>query len=510
MRRRRRPISLLGLCVLTAAVAWGVRAFKVGTPVGAPGPRGGGADERHSQDPAAALLQGSASGTGAAAPSGEQRTGLSRVARGVAHREGGADVEEVEEDEVINAEEVSGAGAAPSDPGVNQDGHTPDRRYSSDERFSALESKGMRRDPVEVSFWWLRAHQAADGRFAAADWSKTCDGQLTPRAPGRDGMGLREYDIGATALALCAYQSAGYTHRGRHPYQKTVANGLRFLKKQQRENGRFGAAEASDLLYNHALATLAILQAYELAGGRFDGDAVRQGVAFLRHARTPGGAWGYGVRPPMNDTSISAWATLALHGARRIDKEHLKRGKPPMFEIPTHELREARTWLDGVTESATGRVGYEGRGGPSYRPRDRDTRFPAARTAAMTSAGTAMRYMLTEKPTRDPVFVKSVARVVEHLPNLDPRVGGADYIHFFFGTMVCFEAGGDAWKRWRQSLEDVILPAQRRKEGSFCEHRGSWDPIGVWGPEGGRVVTTALATMILEHFYRYSHMLSVR
>jgi len=58
-------------------------------------------------------------------------------------------------------------------------------------------------------------------------------------------------------------------------------------------------------------------------------------------------------------------------------------------------------------------------------------------------------------------------------------------------------AGGDAqWKRWRAALADSVLPHQRR-DTDLCGYRGSWDPIGPWGPDGGRVYSTALLTMCM-------------
>ena len=66
-----------------------------------------------------------------------------------------------------------------------------------------------------------------------------------------------------------------------------------------------------------------------------------------------------------------------------------------------------------------------------------------------------------------------------------------------------FQLGGDHWKVWSEALDRALLPAQRR-EG--CE-AGSWDPVGVWGSEGGRIFATAMSILILETEYRYKRML---
>ena len=38
---------------------------------------------------------------------------------------------------------------------------------------------------------------------------------------------------------------------------------------------------------------------------------------------------------------------------------------------------------------------------------------------------------------------------------------------------------------------------------SFCLYKGSWDPIGPWGQDGGRVYSTAMMAMCLQVYFRY-------
>jgi hypothetical protein len=64
-----------------------------------------------------------------------------------------------------------------------------------------------------------------------------------------------------------------------------------------------------------------------------------------------------------------------------------------------------------------------------------------------------------------------------------------------------FRAGGEAWKRWNAVVRDTIVKLQRHEA---CP-RGSWDPDGKWGHEGGRIYATALAVLTLEVYYRYAN-----
>ena len=61
------------------------------------------------------------------------------------------------------------------------------------------------------------------------------------------------------------------------------------------------------------------------------------------------------------------------------------------------------------------------------------------------------------------------------------------------------QLGGEPAAKWRTAVERALVENQR-KDGSFA---GSFDPISVWGEDGGRVVTTALALLSLQAAYRY-------
>ena len=53
--------------------------------------------------------------------------------------------------------------------------------------------------------------------------------------------------------------------------------------------------------------------------------------------------------------------------------------------------------------------------------------------------------------------------------------------------------GGRHWQEWSKGLGDVIRA--QRSDGRFA---GSWDPVGVWDCDGGRVYATAMYALALE------------
>jgi hypothetical protein len=78
--------------------------------------------------------------------------------------------------------------------------------------------------------------------------------------------------------------------------------------------------------------------------------------------------------------------------------------------------------------------------------------------------------------------------------------------YWYYGTLAIFQVGGEAWKAWNVAMKSAIIDNQR-KDGDF---KGSWDPIGPWGREGGRVYSTAVCVMCLEVYYRYSRVFGIK
>jgi hypothetical protein len=80
-----------------------------------------------------------------------------------------------------------------------------------------------------------------------------------------------------------------------------------------------------------------------------------------------------------------------------------------------------------------------------------------------------------------------------------PQRQSANFYYWYYGTLAMFQRQGDDWKRWNAALQQELL-ARQRWDGSAA---GSYDPDDLWGGYGGRVYSTALATLSLEVYYRY-------
>jgi hypothetical protein len=95
------------------------------------------------------------------------------------------------------------------------------------------------------------------------------------------------------------------------------------------------------------------------------------------------------------------------------------------------------------------------------------------------------------------------------LPTWNASDGSIDMYYWYYATLAMFQVGGDAWKRWNEAMVPSIV-ANQRTDGDYCLYRGSFDPIDPWGPDGGRVYSTALLAMCLEVYYRYDRVIGTR
>ena len=91
-------------------------------------------------------------------------------------------------------------------------------------------------------------------------------------------------------------------------------------------------------------------------------------------------------------------------------------------------------------------------------------------------------------------------------PVWNPDAGTIDMYYWLHGTLAMYQVGGEHWRRWVAFLLKAALEHQHPKNSG--SRTGSWDPVGPWGPDGGRVYATAVMTMALEIAFRYDKSLA--
>ncbi|MGB3968297.1 MAG: hypothetical protein WBO45_16295 [Planctomycetota bacterium] len=337
---------------------------------------------------------------------------------------------------------------------------------------------------IEAALRWLAAHQDESGKWDCDEFMKHDD-----PAAGKpcDGPGKAVHDVGVTGLALLAFLGAGSTMRG-GPHKEQIKKAAKWLKEQQQENGLFGTNASHDFVYDHAIATYAMCEAYGLSDYQLLRANAQKGIDYLESHRNPYSVWRYQPRDNDNDTSVTTWALCAYRSADHFG-----------LQVNKDAMKLVGVWYDQVS-SPDGRAGYSKQGEPSSRMEgDHFARFPPQRGEAMTAAAAFGRYALGQDAKSKPILARAAERLVAKPPKWE--AGHVDAVYWFFGTYALFQAGGEPWVTWQQALRTLV--EHQRQDGN---HAGSWDPVGVWDQEGGRVFTTALYALSLEAVARYQKL----
>jgi len=319
---------------------------------------------------------------------------------------------------------------------------------------------------VEAALKWLANNQSADGRWNPA----RLEGGRELAIGGRDRKGSgAQADTGVTGLSVLAFLGAGHTHfEGDH--RDTVRRGLEFLLNSQAADGNLaGAADTFAAMYCHAMASLALCEAYGMTRDDRLEPAIRGAVTYTLGAQHPvTGGWRY--RPgDLGDTSQLGWQVMALRSAELAG-----------IDVPEGAREGAVRFLKSVSSGAHG-------GLAAYRPGELASR-------PMTAEALFCRQILGMR--RDnPAGAEAAVYLAEQLPG----DGQPNLYYWYYSTLALYQWQGEHWQRWNLSLQKTLVESQV-KAGAAA---GSWPPESVWSGYGGRAYSTALGALCLEVYYRF-------
>ncbi|MBX6314511.1 MAG: hypothetical protein IRY99_16595, partial [Isosphaeraceae bacterium] len=385
--------------------------------------------------------------------------------------------------------EVTGGRPLPDVPEVYRSRLDPNRSARAIRAGASAESEKA----VERALDWLARHQDPDGHWDAG--TRKLEG-LPVRGdhsftihcpPGEICSGecfYDEADTAMTGLALLAYLGAGYTHTGDSKHAPTIEKGIQYLLLVQKPDGDLRGRSVAVGMYCHAMAGLALCEAYALTGDERLRAPVERAVQFVLKARARDGmSWRYEPREPFGDTSILGWVILLLKSAKVV-------GIP----VPDEARAGAIRWLDAVAEGRS-------RGLARYVPgrlvtsgMATDARYA---TPTMTAEAWVCRQFLGVGGP-GPASTEAANYLLAHSPARAPY----NLYYWYYGTLALYQHGGDAWKRWNAEVRDQLV----RHQQTTGHRAGSWDPEdskSQYDHRGGRIYCTALATLTLEVYYRY-------
>ncbi|MFN9717301.1 MAG: prenyltransferase/squalene oxidase repeat-containing protein, partial [Planctomycetota bacterium] len=404
-------------------------------------------------------------------------------------------------------------------------------------RDAALQFGGTKESEtaVERSLRWLAANQNSEGYWSAEKYGA---GQLEKDENGREFVG-RGADTGLTALIVLSFLGAGYTHEGGR-YASDLDRALDWLIRQQGEDGNLcGDAEVYGRMYCHAMATYAMAEAYgmqqdEILGPIIEPDllSLPSEIAILGGARVAGAVtaqpglilafaednprrqaveeFAYSLRRVddlrlrsalskavsftigMQDPRSGGWRYRKLQeGDVSIFGWHmmsLKSAELAGVSVPSRVLNRMQDFLQTVKQGQHGGLfGYR-------RNVVRNGRDTEPVTPAMTAEALFCQQMLGY-----PRESEASRESVDFLMRNSPRLSEMNFYYWYYGTLAMYQFGGQPWQDWNVAVRDLLV-SEQVQNGS---ESGSWDPNDRWGRSGGRLYSTALATLTLEVYYRF-------
>ncbi len=325
---------------------------------------------------------------------------------------------------------------------------------------------------VAAAIYWLAAHQSRDGSWSLQDYLKMCRDKTCT------GPGAQESLSAATAMGVLPFLGAGITQNSKSKFQSNVQRAIYWLVNHQKPDGDLSAG-ASQQMYSHALATIAVCEAYGMTKDKVVGTAAQKAINFIvaaQNAKT--GAWRYHPGEE-GDTSVTGWQMMALRS-----------GQIAKLNVPPAVFAGVNRWLSSVAKAAPGE-GSSGSGQFSYQP-------DGAATPTMSAVGLLCSQYL-RAGRGDPVIVGGVRYLMANQPTREAQ----NIYYWYYAAQVMHNMNDADWDKWNRAMRGILVSTQVR-EGCAT---GSWDPDkpvrDAWGPTGGRVMMTGLSALTLEVYYRF-------
>jgi hypothetical protein len=275
-------------------------------------------------------------------------------------------------------------------------------------------------------------------------------------------------DTGATGLALLSFLGAGYSQLSRDEYPDTtnpsrmlkfgesVKKGLEWLLSHQTQNGCVGHV-GPDLVFNHALAALALSEAYGMTASGPLKDPAQKAIDFLVSRQTGDGGWPRSDPKSGSEILPSVFAVMALKSAQ------LSELRFPGMDRPWQYFNQL------VDDNGLC-------GNPPTRA---------------TVAGAMLAQLFLRKDRTEPRVIAAADWLTSHKPAWTQ----ADFLGWYLESLALFQYDGPegpAWKSWNDPIKNILVPNQARG--------------GVWTVGNESIAPTALGALTMEVYYRYANV----
>lgn len=330
---------------------------------------------------------------------------------------------------------------------------------------------------VDAALRWLALHQEPDGHW---DTKKYASSEKT--------------DSACTGFALLAFLGAGHTEKVGQ-YKDNVRRAVAWLKSKQSANGLiFDQTDAGGhrgIGYPHAITGMAMAEAAGMANVPDTKVSAQNAIDYTTkiHQRGEGyekDGFRYTAKSNDADLSVTGWFVMQLKSA-----------KVAGLNVDQGSFEGAIKFVNSCEIKGAGAdKGYGAGSSYGYQPGNAH-----AETAhRLTAIGNLCRQFLGWKKED---LQASVQWFVSKGGVPDGwGEGKTDLYYWYYGTLCAFQQGGDIWKQWNEAMKKTLCDSQRRGG----DEDGSWDPVGDYSKEWGRVGQTAIGALCLEVYYRYLPM----
>ncbi len=335
-----------------------------------------------------------------------------------------------------------------------------------DKRVVALRAQAdyeppLSSDPaVDAALQWLAASQEPDGHWDVKKYGAE-----------------QKVDTACTGFALWAFSNAGYSEKS-GKYQESIRKALAWLKSKQAANGRVwdttDAPSHRGEGYPHAIAATAITRAAGMSKNPETIAVAQRALDYSTkvHQSEPGG---FRYHPKMEGClSVSGWYFQQFKAAKGVglslDPSSVTRAAN-FFKSLEHKAGDATTYWYTV----------------------KDAHEPHRITMIGITSRTTLGLELGDAEASIENIIKTSG-----VPKWSANGSGVDLYYWHYGTLAVNQVGGEIASKWRKALRSALIPHQSKKKDTA----GSWDPVGAYSTEWGRVGQTALAAIMLANAER--------
>jgi len=299
---------------------------------------------------------------------------------------------------------------------------------------------------VDRALEYLATHQKPDGSWPQA---------VSPQP-----------NTGIDSLCLLAFMGRGHVP-DRGPYRETVGRAIDGLLNARQPTGLLvrKGGNSHGPMYEHALATLALIEASGWTSREGLRETCQQAVDVIVAAQNTEGGWRYQPQPRDADLSVTVMQVVALRAAQNA-----------RLRVPQKTLEQARAYVKKCAKP---------KGGFAYQPGQ-------GVKDAQSAAGALCLQLLGDYDDSDVKLALESLQAHDYKPQMDA------YFHYmnYYAMQAHFQAGEEQWAKWHPRVRSQLLETQNAD--------GSWPG---WGEERlngpAKCYSTAMAAITLEVYMHY-------